>query len=105
MNDSRQQMVYVWQELFFNSNFISTTNHNPDYNMLAESFGIKSIRCDNPYDLDQAVTEFIKYDGPILGNFIVEPDKCLPLVAPGKNLDEMILTDDEDILLTGEAPN
>tara|TARA_Y100000389_G_scaffold55048_1_gene50944 strand:+ start:2022 stop:3761 length:1740 start_codon:yes stop_codon:yes gene_type:complete len=105
MNDSRQQMVYVWQELFFNSNFISTTNHNPDYNMLAESFGIKSIKCDNPYDLDQAVTEFIKYDGPILGNFIVEPDKCLPLVAPGKNLDEMILTYDEEILLTGEAPN
>ena len=105
MNDSRQQMVYVWQELFFNSNFISTTNHNPDYNMLAESFGIKSIRCDNPQDLDKAVTEFIKYDGPILGNFIVEPDKCLPLVAPGKNLDEMILTDNEDILLTGEAPN
>ena len=31
MNDSRQQMVYVWQELFFDSNFISTTNHNPDY--------------------------------------------------------------------------
>ena len=105
MNDSRQQMVYVWQELFFNSNFISTTNHNPDYNMLAESFGIKSIRCDNPYDLDRAVTEFIRYDGPILGNFIVEPDKCLPLVAPGKNLDEMILTDEEEILLTGEAPN
>lgn len=105
MNDSRQQMVYVWQELFFNSNFISTTNHNPDYNMLAESFGIKSIRCDNPQDLDKAVTEFIRYDGPILGNFIVKPDKCLPLVAPGKNLDEMILEDDEEILLTGEAPN
>ena len=105
MNDSRQQMVYVWQELFFNSNFISTTNYNPDYNKLAESFGIKSIRCDNPDDLDEAVTEFINYKGPILGNFIVEPDKCLPLVAPGKNLHEMILQDDEEILLTGEAPN
>ena len=105
MNDSRQQMVYVWQELFFNSNFMSTTNHNPDYNKLAESFGIKSIRCDNPDDLDQAVTEFINYKGPILANFIVEPDKCLPLVAPGKNLNEMILNDDEEILLTGEAPN
>ena len=105
MNDSRQQMVYVWQELFFNSNFMSTTNHNPDYNKLAESFGIKSIRCDNPHDLDQAVTEFINYKGPILANFIVEPDKCLPLVAPGKNLDEMILNYDEEILLSGEAPN
>lgn len=105
MNDSRQQMVYVWQELFFNSNFFSTTNKNPDYNKLADSFGIKSIMCNNPCNLDQAVTEFIDYDGPIIGNFIVEPDKCLPLVPPGKNLDEMILTSNNNIQLTGDAPN
>lgn len=105
MNDSRQQMVYVWQELFFNSNFISTTNKNPDYNKLAESFGIKSLRCDHPDNLNTVVNEFIEYDGPILANFIVEPDKCLPLVPPGKNLDEMILANDDNMILTGDAPN
>ena len=41
----------------------------------------------------------------ILANFIVEPDKCLPLVPPGKNLDEMILANDDNIILTGDAPN
>ena len=105
MNDSRQQMVHVWQELFFNSNFISTTNKNPDYNKLAESFGIKSLRCEHPDNLDNIVNEFIEYDGPILANFIVEPDKCLPLVPPGKNLDEMILSSNDIIVLTGDAPN
>ena len=42
---------------------------------------------------------------PIIANFIVEPDICLPLVPPGKNLDEMILTNPKDVQLTGIAPN
>lgn len=104
MNDSRQQMVYVWQELFFDSNFISTTNTNPNYVTLAESFGIKGIECSEPYNLKEAVREFIDYKGPILANFIVEPDKCYPLVPPGKNLDEMLLKETGD-KLTGIAPN
>mgnify|MGYP001182708861 FL=1 len=104
MNDSRQQMVYVWQELFFDSNFISTTNTNPDYVMLANSFGIKAIECSKPNDLKESVREFIDYDGPILANFVVEPDKCYPLVPPGKNLDEMLLKETGD-RLTGIAPN
>ena len=29
-------------------------------------------------------------DKPILVEFVIEPDICLPLVAPGKNLDDMI---------------
>ena len=105
MNDSRQQMVYVWQELFFNSRIISTINHNPDYNKLAESFGIYNIVCDSQIDLEERVTEFIEYPGPILANFIVKPDICLPLVAPGKNLDEMLLQDIKNIKLEGLAPN
>ena len=104
MNDSRQQMVYVWQELFFDSNFISTTNHNPDYVALANSFGIHAIICDHPSDLKQKIKEFINYEGPVIANFVVEPDKCFPLVPPGKNLDEMLL-ENSNIKLTGSAPN
>ena len=105
MNDSRQQMVYIWQKLFFDSNFISTTNKNPDYVQLAKSFGIHAIMCDHPDDLSDKIDEFLSYDGPIIANFIVEPDICLPLVPPGKNLDEMILTNPKDVQLTGIAPN
>ena len=72
--------------------------------MLANSFGIKAIECSEPDDLKKTVKEFIEYDGPILANFIVEPDKCYPLVPPGKNLDEMLLKESGD-KLTGIAPN
>jgi acetolactate synthase-1/2/3 large subunit len=104
MNNNRQQMVHIWQDLFFNKNFISTSHMNPDYNKLAEAYGIKSLYCDNLTNLDNIVKEFINYDGPILVNFKTVPDICLPLVAPGKALDEMILSD-KDINLDGsDAP-
>ena len=72
---------------------------------LAKSFGIHAIMCDHPDDLSDKIDEFLSYEGPIIANFIVEPDICLPLVPPGKNLDEMILTNPKDVQLTGIAPN
>ena len=36
MNDFRQQMVVVWQELFFDGRQTATKNVNPDFVQLAE---------------------------------------------------------------------
>lgn len=92
LNDHNQSMVRVWEELFFNSRYTATASEkNPKYHDLAESYGIESICCDNINDLDSCIELMMKHDGPILGNFIVETDKCFPLVAPGKGLDEMFL--------------
>jgi len=38
----------------------------------------------------------LETEGPALCEYFVEPDICLPLVGPGKALDEMILFDDYD---------
>ena len=89
-NDKRQQMVHVWQNLFFNKRFIATDNVNPSYTKLAESFGIDSIYCDKSNDIETAIELMYQTDKPILVEFVIEPDICLPLVAPGKNLDDMI---------------
>ena len=53
--------------------------------------------------------QFLNTNKPILCEFKVESDICLPLVGPGKALDEMILFDDyhnrtEDLSFEGEAP-
>jgi acetolactate synthase-1/2/3 large subunit len=89
-NDKRQQMVHVWQNLFFNKRFIATDNINPSYTKLAESFGIDSIYCNKSSDINTAIELMYQSDKPILVEFDIEPDTCLPLVAPGKNLDDMI---------------
>ena len=37
------------------------------------------------------IEEFIHHKGPILCEFKIKKDICLPLVGPGKALDDMIL--------------
>lgn len=89
MNDFRQQMVVVWQELFFDGRQTATKNVNPDFVQLADSYGIESFRCETTADLPAAVERFINAKGPVLVDFRVVPDICLPMVAPGKALDDM----------------
>ena len=111
VNDSSLQMVKIWEKLFFEGRFAATDNNkNPNYVKLAEAFGIKGLFCDNYTDLPKVMKNFLNYDkGPIVCEFKVEKDICLPLVGPGKALDEMILFKDyfnnSDIKFEGEAPN
>ena len=92
MNDGHHSMVRVWEELFYNKKYTATTlNNNPNYKKLAKSFGIHSISCDNISNLKNTINYFLNYKGAILCDFKVKTDKCLPLVSPGKALDELIL--------------
>jgi len=72
---------------------------------LANAFGIKSLKCNNVTNLEETIHEFIHYDGPILCEFKIKKDICLPLVGPGKALDDMIL--DETVMdsMGGMAPS
>tara|TARA_B110001469_G_C9648929_1_gene330124 strand:+ start:5930 stop:7738 length:1809 start_codon:yes stop_codon:yes gene_type:complete len=95
MNDSRQMMVNVWERLFFEERYTATiNNNNPSFTMLAESFGLKSFKVDNTNNLQDITNEFLSHKGPALCEYIVEPEICLPLVGPGKALDDMILFDE-----------
>eukprot|EP00440_Ansanella_granifera_P040528 gb/GFBE01043955.1/.p1 GENE.gb/GFBE01043955.1/~~gb/GFBE01043955.1/.p1 ORF type:complete len:658 (+),score=177.37 gb/GFBE01043955.1/:1-1974(+) len=96
MNDDRQQMVWIWQRLFFEGRYISVDNVNPDFVALAKAYGIEAMACDNAEDLPKAIEKWLTHDGPMLMDFKVVPDICLPMVAPGKALDEMILLQDRD---------
>ena len=93
MNDGKMSMVRAWEELFYNGNYVATDcDHNPDYCKLAESYGIKSVYLSSKNSLESIVNYVINYnDGPILCNCIVDSDLCLPLVAPGKALDDMMM--------------
>ena len=102
MNDHRQQMVHIWQKLFFNSRFISTDNHNPDFSKIAEAYGIKSFKL-GKHNLTN-LENYLEEPGPILFDCDIEPDICLPLVAPGAALDDVIYNKPETFDFKGEAP-
>eukprot|EP01084_Bolivina_argentea_P248449 415614_1 len=94
MNDGSLTMVKIWEKLFYDERYVATHNPcNPDYVLLAQSYGIKGIRCDNVYNLNDSIKELMESDGPVLCEFKVLGEECYPLVAPGKALDDMILWD------------
>ena len=104
MNDHKQQMVVVWQKLFFDGRTVATNNVNPDFVALAQAYGIEAFKCDHADDLPAAIDRFVNAKGPVLCDFRVVPDICLPMVAPGKGLDEMFLPGDiSDISLDEDA--
>jgi acetolactate synthase-1/2/3 large subunit len=91
MNDSNLSMVKAWEELFFNKRYTATDlNINPNYAELAQSFGIEGIKCDNRENLNSIIDYFLSYKKPILCDFRVESELCLPLVSPGAALDNIV---------------
>lgn len=97
MNDGQFSMVKTWEKFFFNERYTATNLYkNPDYVKLAEAHGIKAIFCDKREDLNKKLEEFLSYDKAILCEFKVESDECLPLVVPGKALDDIKLHNNDN---------
>jgi acetolactate synthase-1/2/3 large subunit len=97
LDNESQMMVEYWQRLFHQSRYLAVTNtKNPDYSTLADAFGIKNLYCDAEEDLEETMRKFLfeDPDKPVLFHVRIERTPCLPLVAPGQPLDDMILEDD-----------
>ena len=91
MDNESLQMVQNWQDEFYNSRFSGSKIKNPDFVKLANSMGIDAIKCSSLDTLDDTIDQIINFNGPLLVHFTVKQTKCLPFVAPGKALDDMIL--------------
>lgn len=91
MNNSSQDMVRCWEDLFFEQRNTATQVINPCFTSLAQAYGIKSLELNKRSDLDTMCKQFLEYKGSILMNVIVDKDYCFPLVKPGNALDNMLL--------------
>ena len=97
LNNERLGMVRQWQELLHGERYShSWSEALPDFVKLAEAFGCKGIKCDNPADLDDAIMEMINYDGPVIFDCLVEKhENCFPMIPSGKAHNEMLLGEAE----------
>jgi len=97
LNNERLGMVRQWQELLHGERYShSWSEALPDFVKLAEAFGCKGIKCDNPADLDDAIIEMINYDGPVIFDCLVEKhENCFPMIPSGKAHNEMLLGEAE----------
>ena len=95
LNNERLGMVRQWQELLHGQRYSSSWSESlPDFVKLAEAFGCKGIRIDDPADLDEAIREMLAYDGPVIFDCRVEKhENCFPMIPSGKPHNEMLLGD------------
>jgi acetolactate synthase I/II/III large subunit len=107
LDNEAQMMVEYWQRLFHDKRYLAVRNTNPDYVILAKAFGIKSVYCDCEEDLPAKMKEFLFEDSdkPVLFHVRIERTPCLPLVAPGQRLENMILEDEDFEVDPAAAPS
>lgn len=95
LNNERLGMVRQWQELLHGERYSQSWSESlPDFVKLAEAFGCKGIKCSDPKDLDDAIMEMLRYDGPVIFDCLVEKHENLfPMIPSGKPHNEMLLGD------------
>ena len=93
LNNERLGMVRQWQELLHGERYShSYSEALPDFVKLAEAFGCKGIKVDQPGDMDEAIAEMLAYDGPVIMDVLVEKhENCFPMIPSGKAHNEMLL--------------
>jgi acetolactate synthase-1/2/3 large subunit len=91
INNGYLGMVRQWQEFFYEKNYESTPLVSPDFVKLADAHGIAGRAVRTRSEVDSAVTEARKHNGPYLLNFLVEKeDSVYPMIPAGSALHEMI---------------
>ena len=92
LNNGFLGMVRQWQEIFFDSSYVSTGyTGNPDFVRLAEAYGIKGIRVTDKTQVKTAIAEAMDHDGPVLVDFIVEQEENVyPMIPSGMTVYDMI---------------
>ena len=92
LNNGFLGMVRQWQEIFFESSYVSTGySGNPDFVRLAEAYDIKGIRVTDKTKVKSAINEAMDHDGPVLIDFIVEQEENVyPMIPSGMTVKDMI---------------
>ncbi len=107
LNNQYMGMVRQWQELLHEKNYSESYSEAlPDFVKLAEAYGCKGIKVDNPDELDSKIKEMIDHNGPVIFDCQVDPNEnCFPMIPSGKPHNQMILgpNDKEENKITGKG--
>ncbi len=91
INNGCLGMVRQWQELLHDRRYSEIRIAGPDLVKLADAYGIKGQRVRRPDDVAEAIRAARQCPGPVLTEFVVEPEiNVFPMVQPGKGLHEML---------------
>ena len=93
INNHWQGMVRQWQQAFHEERYSHSnmSQGSPNFEALANSFGISGYTIKNETKLSLAFDKLKKHQGPLLLDFhVTEDENCYPMVAPGKSNNQML---------------
>lgn len=95
LNNSSLGMVRQWQEQFFNNRRSKSVFHTqPDFMKMAEAYGIKGVRIQEPGLLEEQLQEAFSISGSVLIEVAVsKTEHVLPMVPAGQPNNQMIGVD------------
>jgi acetolactate synthase-1/2/3 large subunit len=97
LNNEYMGMVRQWQELTYQGRYSSSySDALPDFVKLAEAYGWKGIKIEDPADLDAGIAAMLAHDGPVMVDCMVAKlANCFPMIPSGAAHTEMILDGNE----------
>lgn len=92
LNNNYLGNVRQWQDLMFGHRRSFTKMLNPHYEALAKAYNISYSLLTDRETLKEKIKEMLSADGPyILECAVDEDENIVPMVIPGKSVDEMVL--------------
>jgi acetolactate synthase-1/2/3 large subunit len=92
MNNGYMGMVRQWQELFWDGRYKSVEmGPSPDWVKLAEAFGMRGMRVTQHDEVDDAMSEALADEGPVLLDVqVTKEENCYPMIPAGAAARDMV---------------
>jgi acetolactate synthase-1/2/3 large subunit len=92
MNNGYHGMVRQWQELFWDKRYCSVDiSKSPDWVKLADAYGATGMRVTHDDELEDAMREAIKTEGPVVLDVQVRREEnCYPMIPAGAAARDMV---------------
>ncbi|MFK7766797.1 MAG: biosynthetic-type acetolactate synthase large subunit [Mariniblastus sp.] len=92
LNNEFLGMVRQWQQLFFDKRYSATEMINPNFQLIAQGYGITTKKIEERPDLKSALKEMIEFDGPYFLEVMVgKENNVFPMVPAGAAVSDIRL--------------
>jgi len=106
MDNKKLGMIRQWQEIVYGGNYHSSDLPAPQWDKLAEAYGMPTFKASSPEQVDEAIRGAQAHDGPALVWFEIEQTQnVLPMMPAGKGLSDLIEDTGQNEPAANETPD
>ncbi len=91
MDNKKLGMIRQWQEIVYGGNYHSSDLPAPQWDKLAEAYGMPTFKASSPEQVDEAIRGAQAHDGPALVWMEIEQTQnVMPMMPAGKGLSDLL---------------